>query len=48
VVSFVDGHASPVKMFWDEAGAKGEHLESWQYDPVGGKNAVKKEAYVTN
>jgi prepilin-type N-terminal cleavage/methylation domain-containing protein/prepilin-type processing-associated H-X9-DG protein len=33
VVSFVDGHVSFLKMFWDEAGAKGDHLESWQYDP---------------
>jgi prepilin-type N-terminal cleavage/methylation domain-containing protein/prepilin-type processing-associated H-X9-DG protein len=33
VVSFVDGHVSCLKMYWDAANARGAHLESWQYDP---------------
>jgi hypothetical protein len=33
MVSFVDGHASYIKMFWDAANASGTHLEAWQYDP---------------
>jgi prepilin-type N-terminal cleavage/methylation domain-containing protein/prepilin-type processing-associated H-X9-DG protein len=33
MVSFVDGHVSYLKMYWDSANAKGAHLEAWQYDP---------------
>jgi prepilin-type N-terminal cleavage/methylation domain-containing protein len=33
MVSFVDGHASFIKMYWDAANARGSHLEAWQYDP---------------
>jgi prepilin-type N-terminal cleavage/methylation domain-containing protein len=33
VLSFVDGHASYLKIYWDAANARGTHLEAWQYDP---------------
>ncbi len=33
VVSFVDGHVSYLKIYWDAANARGAHLEAWQYDP---------------
>ena len=33
VLSFVDGHATYLKMYWDSANARGTHLEAWQYDP---------------
>ena len=33
VVSYVDGHVAYTRMYWDEANAKGDHLEAWQYDP---------------
>jgi prepilin-type N-terminal cleavage/methylation domain-containing protein len=33
ILSFVDGHASCLKIYWDAANASGAHLEAWQYDP---------------
>jgi prepilin-type N-terminal cleavage/methylation domain-containing protein len=35
-LTFVDGHASYLKIYWDAANAKGTHLEAWQYDPPPG------------
>jgi type II secretory pathway pseudopilin PulG len=34
-VSFADGHAAYVKIFWDEAKYSG-HSQSWNYDPPAG------------
>jgi prepilin-type N-terminal cleavage/methylation domain-containing protein/prepilin-type processing-associated H-X9-DG protein len=33
MVSFVDGHVTFQKMYWDAANARGQHLEAWQYNP---------------
>jgi len=36
LVSFVDGHISYIKMFWDAARAITGHEEAWHYDPPAG------------
>lgn len=36
VVSFVDGHVSYIKMYWDPNNAVPGHQESWHYDPPAG------------
>jgi prepilin-type N-terminal cleavage/methylation domain-containing protein len=36
VVSFADGHASYIKMYWDETNSSFAHAEAWNYDPPQG------------
>ena len=36
VVSFVDGHASYIKMYWDATNISFGHVEAWDYDPPPG------------
>ena len=36
MVSFVDGHASYIKMYWDATNASFGHVEAWNYDPPQG------------
>jgi prepilin-type N-terminal cleavage/methylation domain-containing protein len=36
VVSFVDGHVSYIKMYWNANNTKVGHQESWHYDPPAG------------
>jgi len=33
MVSFVDGHVSFIKMYWDATNVVNGHLEAWQYEP---------------
>ena len=35
-VSFVDGHASYIKMYWDATNFSFGHVEAWNYDPPQG------------
>jgi len=35
-LSFVDGHVSYLKMYWDATNTVTGHLEAWQYDPPAG------------
>ena len=36
LVSFVDGHVSYVKMYWDATNTYYGHVEAWNYDPPPG------------
>lgn len=36
VVSFVDGHVSYIRMYWDPNNATAGHQEAWHYDPPAG------------
>lgn len=36
VVSFVDGHVSYIKMYWDATNCSFGHVEAWDYDPPPG------------
>ena len=36
MISFVDGHVSYIKMYWDANNATAGHQESWHYDPPAG------------
>lgn len=36
VVSYVDGHVSYIKMYWDANNATVGHQEAWHYDPPAG------------
>jgi hypothetical protein len=36
MVSFVDGHASYVKIYWDATNTSFGHVEAWNYDPPQG------------
>jgi prepilin-type N-terminal cleavage/methylation domain-containing protein len=36
VVSFVDGHVSYIKIYWDAANVTASHQEAWHYDPPAG------------
>lgn len=36
MVSFVDGHASYIKMYWDATNTYFAHVEAWNYDPPQG------------
>ena len=36
LVSFVDGHISYVKMYWDTNNTQSGHQEAWHYDPPAG------------
>ena len=35
LVSFADGHAKYIKIFWDSANTNSFYKEAWQYDPPG-------------
>jgi prepilin-type N-terminal cleavage/methylation domain-containing protein len=36
IVSFVDGHVSYIKMYWDATNTSFAHVEAWNYDPPPG------------
>jgi prepilin-type N-terminal cleavage/methylation domain-containing protein len=36
MVSFVDGHTSYIKMYWDATNTSFGHVEAWNYDPPQG------------
>ena len=36
MVSFVDGHVSYIKIYWDTNNATIGHQEAWHYDPPAG------------
>ncbi len=36
MVSFVDGHTSYIKMYWDATNCSFGHVEAWNYDPPQG------------
>ena len=36
MVSFVDGHVSYIKIFWDATDIRTGHMEAWHYDPPAG------------
>jgi prepilin-type N-terminal cleavage/methylation domain-containing protein len=36
MVSFVDGHASYIKMYWDATNCSFGHVEAWNYEPPQG------------